>query len=244
MATPLVERPLPGPLTATDSGARMVALRANLLPDEIVSARAADRMRRKALVALAAVAALMAMWFALSWFQTSGAEDDLAAAQNGRTALQRSTAKYAPLVSAKAETSAITEKLKRLMVGDTSWKDMLTTLRAKAPTGVQLDQITGQLTTAAVGTPAGSGQAATGFGVLNDSDVTTVGTMGISGTAPSKTAIAAYADRLSRVPGLTAPVITNFLVRDKDVTFTLSANLTSAALGGKYAVPAAKQGGN
>lgn len=235
MATPLVERPLPGPLTATDSGTRMVALRANLLPDEIVSARAADRMRRKALIALAAVVTLLVLWFGLSWWQTSSAEDELATLQQDATAMQGRAAQYAPLVRAQNETNTINERLRNLMTGDLSWKAMLTTLRAQAPAGVELWQVSSKLT-AAAGVTDNSGTAGN-YDALSGSTAAPIGSMTISGSAPTRAAIAGYADRLSKVRGLSVPVITGFTVRKNDVTFELSANLTTAALGGRYAAP-------
>lgn len=230
--------PRPAPAAEVPAGpVRFVAVRANLLPREIVAGRRTDTMRRRVLAGLAALVAVLALAYGFSWWQTHSAREDLASAQAQRTALGAQTQKYAPLVQAKATTATIQQQLQRLMVGDLPWRGMLTTLRAQAPAGITLTQVAGTLTTPVTGNGA-TGQSDGGQQVLNRSGCTVVGPMTITGTARDKSAVAAYADRLAAVKGLAAPVPTNIATAEGRTAFTLSVLITTDALGGRYATGA------
>jgi Tfp pilus assembly protein PilN len=232
MATTMIPptaAPKPPPSTA-----RYVVVRANLLPDEIVSGRQVEVVRKQMLIGLVVVAILLIGWFGLSWWQTSSANGDLNNAQRQGTALQNQQNEFGSLVQAQGQTTTIQAQLQRLMVGDLSWKAMLTTLRAKAPNGLLLTVVDGSVTAGA----AAAGAAVPDSAILNSSGKETVGELRISGTAPDKRTVAAYADQLASVPGLAAPLILSVDVVQGSVTFSVSVLITSDALGGRYAVPA------
>ena len=221
----------------TDRGLRFVGVHADLMPAEIISARSAVAMRRRVLAGLAAVVAVLVAGYGFSWWQTHSARNDLAGAQGQGTTLNAETARYAPLVLAQGQTAAIHAQLAQLMTGDLSWRQMLTTLRAQAPAGTVLTQVTGSVTT-------GSSLAAaptSGFS-LNDTGLAQVGTLTLTGTARNKTMVATYADRLAAVAGLTAPTPTSVTSGSgtpgggSGVTFTMNVTINSKALGGRYAV--------
>ena len=122
------------------------------------------------------------------------------------------------------------------MTGDLSWRRMMTTLRAKAPAGTVLTQVTGAVN--ADGTT--SETPTTGGYSLDDNGLAQVGTLTLTGTARDKTMVAAYADRLGTVPGLTAPTPTSVTSGSgtsgggSGVTFTMDVTINSKALGGRY----------
>jgi Tfp pilus assembly protein PilN len=241
MATTLVPPPAAAPRQAPGE-VRFVAIRANLMPDEVLSARQADVVRKQVVMGLIAVVVLLIGWYAMSWWQTRAANDSLAEVQRQGIALQSQQTQFTPLVHAQSEITNIRNQLQQLMVGDLSWKTMLTTLRAKAPAGVEFTSITGTVTAgaAATTTPGADG------GLLNQTGSATVGQLTITGTAPDKRTVAAYADALSTVPGVTAPLIASVQAGARPVTFTITAVITSDALGGKYSTTAASgaTGGN
>jgi Tfp pilus assembly protein PilN len=228
MATTMLP-PAAAPKTRPSS-ATYVAVRANLLPDEIVSSRQVEVVRKQVLIGLVVVALLLVGWFGLSWWQTSSANGDLDNAQRQGTALQDQQNEFGPLVQAQGEITEIQTQLQRLMIGDLSWKTMLATLRAKAPNGVSLTTVDGSVTAGAA-----AGAAAPDSAILNSSGKETVGELKITGTAPDKRTVAAYADQLSTVPGLVAPLILNVDATERSVTFSVSVLITSDALGGRYA---------
>ena len=76
-----------------------------------------------------------------------------------------------------------------------------------------------------------------GSAVLNETCTPAVGQLTVSGTAPDKRTVAAYADELATVKGLAAPLVSTVQVQQHGVTFTVTAVSTSDALGGRYAAP-------
>lgn len=235
MSTTLVSEPTPAPKAPPTQGVRFVAVRANLLPDEIVSARQLEAVRKQVLLGLALVVALLIGWFGLSWWQTGLANRDLDTAEHRATALQNQQNEFAPLVEAQSQVSTIHGQLGRLMAGDLPWKSMLTTLRADAPAGVTLTNVAATMT----GIAAPNATTPNPAGALNQSGQQSVGQLTVTGTAGSKNAVAAYADRLAGVRGLTAPLITSVTANGGSVTFIVTVIITTDALGGRYHLSAA-----
>jgi Tfp pilus assembly protein PilN len=235
MATTLVP---PTTTPKSPSGeVRFVSVRAHLLPDEVVSARQVQVLRKQVLVGLVVVVALLIGWFGVSKWQTISANSDLSKAEHRGVALQTEQNRFASLVQAQNQITTIQSQLVTLMAGDLSWKTMLTTLRAKAPSGVGIDSVDGVLTSG-----AGAGAAAPGSAVLNMSGQPAVGQLTVTGTAPDKRTVAAYSDSLATVKGLTAPLVSSVTAEEKGVKFTISAVITADALGGRYATPTATAG--
>ncbi|MCW2596118.1 MAG: hypothetical protein JWP39_2006 [Jatrophihabitans sp.] len=248
MATTMIpdaDIPSPPPI---DDAMRFVAIRANLMPDEIISARHTDVVRRRVLMGLAALVVVLIGGYAFSLLQTTSARSDLTDLQHHATALQNQQHEFAPLVTAQSQAQNITSQLQRLMVGDLSWKSMLTTLRATAPVGVALSEVTGTVTAGAASAAAAGAPAATGgYEALNRTGRQQVGSLTIAGTSKDKRSVADYADRLAKVKGLTAPFITSVTALGGKVTFTVNVLITSDALGGRYAaapVAPVQPGGN
>lgn len=217
---PSAAPPRPGPGGAI----RFVPIRADLMPLEVLSKRQTEVVRKQVTLALVVVAGLLLAWFGLSWLQTSSARGDLSDAQTRRTALQNQQKQFAPLVTAQTEAQAIQAKLQTLMVGDLSWKELLTKLRGAAPAGLTLTTVTGSVTTPSSTTAPTTAVTAAGVGQLT-----------LTGSAHSKNSVAAYSDRLATVPGLAAPLITNVTTTNSSVTFSMTVAITAAALGGRYA---------
>jgi Tfp pilus assembly protein PilN len=245
MATTMIpDAGIPSPPSSSEP-LRFVAIRANLMPDEILSGRQADVMRKRVVIGLAAVVVLLALAFGGSWWQTRSANDDLGDVQRQGNALQNQQHQFGPLVNAQSQAQVITSQLHLLMLGDLSWKDMLTTLRAKAPNGVTLTNLTGTVTAGAASAGVAATPATGGYQVLNQSGRNPVGTLTITGTAPDKNSVAAYADQLTTVKGIASPFISSVTTADHNVSFTVTAIVTSDALSGRYAAPAStKPGGN
>ena len=231
--------PSPEPVHTPSGPIRYVAVRANLLPDELVTSRRSGALKRRLLAGLGALLALLVLWYGLSAWATSSARHDLSKAQQQSTALQQQQTKYQPVVAAQQQSAEITAALGKLMVGDLSWKDMLTTLRNSARHTVQLDSITGTMTSGAAATQS---TADPGLSLLNRSGQQEVGTLTIAGTAPDKNTVAAYVDALGKVKGLAAAFPASVTTTDSGVTFSVNVIITTGALGGRYSPQAT--GGN
>jgi hypothetical protein len=235
MATTMVP-PAPTPAAAarpTPGATRYVSVRANLLPDEIVSGRQTEVVRKQVVLGLIVVVALLIAGFGFSWWQTSAANSDLSDAQHQGVALQNQQQEFGPLVKAQTDAQSIQAQLQKLMVGDLSWKTMLTTVRTVAPSGVTLTNVNAILTT---GAAAASGPSTTAdANSLNQTGQLSIGQLTIIGQAPNQNAVAAFADRVSKVKGLTAALPTTVATTAGVVTYTMTAIITSDALGGRYA---------
>jgi Tfp pilus assembly protein PilN len=197
------------------------------MPDEVLSARQVVVVRKQVVLCLVAVLVMLIAWFGLSWWQTRSAESGLSDLQRQGLALQSQQSQFTPLVSAQAQIANTRSQLETLMVGDLSWKTMLTTVRAKAPAGVTPGAIHGTVT----GVTSTSGQTS----VLNQTGSATIGELTVGGYASSRDSIAAYADALGKVNGLTAPLITNVQATGEAVGFTFTVVITTDVLGGRYA---------
>jgi hypothetical protein len=229
-------RPMPGDL-------RMVHVRANLMPDEVIVARRTEALRRKLLLALAALLAVLIAWYAVSWLQTNSSQSDLDDANHRSAVLHGQQAQYGPLVTAQAQASGIASRLAWLMVGDTQWKPMLAALHAAAGRDVTIATISGSITAgAAAAGSSPSNAAGLGIQVLNISGKQAVGTIQITGGARDKSAVAAFVDRLATLKGIATPFVANV---SQDQTghwiYTVQAVVTTDALGGRYS--AAARGG-
>lgn len=245
MATTLVP-PTGTPRPTQPAARRFVSVRANLLPEEVIHGRQALVMRKRVLIALGALAAVIVAVYGLSWFQTSAARSDLQDMQHRNAALMNQQNEFRPVVEAQSGASAVQAQLRTLMAGDLSWNTLLSRVNAIAPNGVSITEVDGQVDAGSAGAPAGGGNgggAAPGAGSLNQSGKAEVGTVTFNGTARDKNSVAAFADRLAHITGLTAPLISSVVTTNHEISFSIDVVITSDALGGRYSTGAAPTGG-
>jgi Tfp pilus assembly protein PilN len=233
--------PSPEPVHTPSGPIRYVAVRANLLPDELVNSRRSGALKHRVFAGLAAVLAIMLVWYGITLWGTSSAKHDLSKARHQNAAMVSQQAKYNELVNAQQTSTAIKSALAQLMAGDLQWKDMLAALRSAAPHGVKIDSISGT-TGAAAG--SSTGMTGPGLGVFNTTGKDEVGTLNITGTAANKDQVAGYVDSLATVKGLTAVYPTSATTAGSGVSFAISALITSDALGGRFSSQSAISGGN
>ena len=130
---------------------RFVAVRANLMPDEVINARRTEVVRRRVVIGLGALLVLLLGGFGSAWLQTASANGDLSDEQHRTQALLDQQQDYAPLVAAQKQTADINAQLAQLMVGDVRWQPMTATVRGDAPAGVGITTLSVQITTRAAG---------------------------------------------------------------------------------------------
>jgi Tfp pilus assembly protein PilN len=200
---------------------RFVTVRANLMPDEVLRSRRDVVVRKRVLAGLVVVAILLVGGYGWSWWQTRSANSALAAAQRQGMQLQAQQSQFGPVVKAQEQITSVQTQLHTMMSRDLQWKTMLVALRATEPAGVTLTAVTGTVT------PGGTTASVAGLPLG-------VGTITLTGNAPDKRTVAAYADRLAGVKGLSSPLISSVQASTHPVTFIISAVLTSDAFGGRY----------
>jgi Tfp pilus assembly protein PilN len=229
---------IPPPGIVTDRSLRIPPIMANLLPLEIVDARRDRRMRRVVLAALASFVAVLVAWYALSAYQTRHARQTLAAAQQSGEAVLRQQRAFAEVVDVQAESKLITTQLAALLGTDLQWAKLLGAVESSAPAGVALTGMTGSIT------PTADAAAATAVTLPNTTGLKAVGSLTVSGSATSQATIAAYVDALARITGLGNPLLSGVTTQNGQLQFSVRLDITSAALGGRYAISTGSAGGS
>jgi Tfp pilus assembly protein PilN len=174
--------------------------------------------------------AVLVGWYGLAVYQTSGARSDLATAQDNEETLTQQQKTYDDLVETQSRSQATATKLSTLLATDLRWSRLLHSLRAVAPTGVTVDGVTGTLDSSGA-TATATSTAAPG------TTKNTVGTLTVSGTAPSRAAVAAYVDALAKVCGLANPLVGSASMENSVVQFSVRLDITRGALGGRFTAP-------
>jgi Tfp pilus assembly protein PilN len=240
MATTMVP-PTGTPRPAPPGGRRVVSVRADLLPDEVVSARRAVVVRNKVLIALGVLAAFIVAGYGLSWWQTTSARGDLGDMQQRNTALTNQQNEFRPVVEAQSGAQRIQTQLRNLMAGDVAWNDLLGRMRKVAPAGVALTGVDATVTVgpASTGTPG----AAAGSVPATPAGPQEIGILTLTGTGPDKNSVAAFGDKLGGVGGLASPLITSVSSGDRQLNFTVQVVITSDALSRRYSGTTRSTGG-
>jgi hypothetical protein len=229
------------PAMSPQQVARLLPIRANLLPAEITSRRNARRMRTFVIAGVILALVGLGGWSVNAYHDHSVAEDDLAAV-NAQIAQVNSTmndAKHSKVTKTIAENKAISDELKTLMASDLRWSTFLDNLRS---TGTASNVTIGRISAALSDTTPGAGTAAAAGGT------TPVATLNLEGNAPDKSTIAGFIKKLQVMPGIGSPYLTSATQltgaagKASGYTFTISADVTSAALCGRFTT-ACKSGG-
>ena len=237
----------PAEAMSSSDGTRFVGIYANLMPDEVLLGRRLRELQRRLAIGVAGLVTLLLLVYAVSWWQTERSHSDLGNEQHRAKILSKTVQNYQPLVNAQSEAAGITQTLASLMAGDLQWPALLAHLRGVAPSGTSLTSVTGSIT---AGTTTGSGSTAANLGggglaILNQTGQVVVGTLTITGSAKDKNSVAAFADKLTTIPGMAAPLVTSVSGAKGTITFSINALITSDALGGRFkpTTPGAQTGG-
>jgi hypothetical protein len=218
---------------------RILTISANLLPEEIVAARQARRTRSWVIVAVILVACLCAAWFAYALHEKQNADKELATAAITVTDLQRDQSEFSETVRVQTDTATLTKQLSTAMANDLDWAALLAAIRS-AGSGPRIG-ITG------VNSALNDTETATTANPLPRTEaVGSVGSITITGGAPDKKAVAAFAEALAKQTLVTNPYITNVTAdtNGDGVTFSLKADLPQTSLCGRFTTKCTSTGGN
>ena len=238
-----VDRPDPGsgslmattlmpldPATSPQRAARVLPIAAHLLPDEVIAARRARKVRSWVLVVLGVVAVLLGSWYALVALQANNAEEELQGVTLEQTLLQRKQTEFKEVTDVRAETAAINGRLATLLAEDLRWSTLLDTLRTTgADSAIKITAVSGALSSSASGTGAAPSDRLPTTGGKK-----VVGTLTVTGEAPDKNSVARYVDALGNVALFANPYLTNAAEATGTVQFSLSLDITADALGGRF----------
>jgi hypothetical protein len=221
---------------------RVLTISADLLPDEVVAGRRARRSRGWVVVALIVVIALLAGWYVWAGRQVIDANDDLSLVTRQATDQQKRQTKYREVVDVQNQATSITKELKALLANDLQWANLLNTLRSTgSKSGVAVLGIN-----AALAQPAGN--STTTGSLPSATKDAKVGTVTITGGAPDKPSIAKYVDALSHLNSVANPYLTTATksdsAGDQAWQFSVTVDITSATLCGRFTTKCANSGGN
>ena len=228
------------PASSPQSISRVLSIRANLLPAEIMAGRNARRMRVVVIVVVALVAVLLGVWYVHALNEKKLADQDLADVSAQVAAVQKSQNQYQGVVTIKSQNETITKQLTALLAKDLPWNTVTDTIRDTATeTGVSIAGISGTL----------AGGTGTENALPSTSTAAAAVTLQITGSGPDKKTVAKYVEALGALPNVTNPYLSSATQNEaavaggaSTVTFTLSAEVTTKALCGRYTVTC-KNGG-
>jgi Tfp pilus assembly protein PilN len=230
------------PAMSPQQTARLLPIRANLLPSEITSRRTARRMRAYVIAGVVLAIVGLGGWSADAYHDHSLAEDDLTAVNN-QIAQVNSTMnnkEHAQVTKAINDNKVISDELKTLMASDLRWSTLIDNLRSTASaSSVTMSRIT---------TALAQKTAASGATTATTSSSQPVATLTLEGAAKDKSTIAGYIKKLAVVPGVGNPYLTSATQVEATATtpgrytFTISADVMPTALCGRFTT-ACKTGG-
>ncbi|MBT8224469.1 MAG: hypothetical protein KJO75_03035 [Dactylosporangium sp.] len=221
-----------------DPALRIPAVVANLLPTEVLDLRRQRAVRRTVLAVLAGVIVLVAAWYGHARYSTAVARDHFDQAQEITQRLTEQQRAFSDVIEAQSESQMITRQLAEVLADDLPWSGLVRALQAAAPDGV--------LVTGAFGTLLSSTETSAGgpTGQLPSAGQDRqIGTLTVTASGGDENASAAYVDALGGVPGLANPFLGDATRQDGRVQFTVRLDITSAALGGRYAPSSAEPSG-
>ena len=235
LAPPPSAAPAPAPRPKpVEPVLRYPAIRANLLPDEVIASRRLAGLKKRIGLGLVALVGVLILAYGFSWWQTSNARGDLSSVQRQTTQLQSKQQAFTPLLTTQQQVQTIQTALRQLMVGDVQWTQLLHALDSAAvPLHVTIGSVQATMT---AGAASANGPGQVGTGVLNQTGDRTVGSLALTGTAPDQRAVAGFVDNLAQLPGLAAPFPANVGTQGSGVVqYSINVLITTKALGGRYA---------
>jgi len=203
---------------------RILPIRVNLLPTEIMASRNARRTRVVLAGMVVVVAVLLGGWYWHADKQRDLVNEDLASVTGQVDTIRKETrsAQYKKVTDMIETRDQIIADLKTALAQDLPWQTLLDSLRSTAAAKkVTLTTIVGSLP------DSNAGSAATSSG--------TSGTLTISGEAKDKPTIAGFVDAIAKVNGVTDVYLTSASQKEPAVwSFTLTASIKTSFLCGRY----------
>ncbi|GAA0532345.1 hypothetical protein GCM10010172_11390 [Paractinoplanes ferrugineus] len=209
------------PAVSPEHAVRILPIRANLLPPEILAGRNARRTRFLLIGAVVLVAAVMGGWYLLADSQRDLAASDLASVTkqaDGIRDTMRNDEKYKNVTTVITERDEIKGNLKTALAKDLPLYTLIDAVRSAA------EKKNGTLASIVASLPEG------GNGISADA----VGTLQISGVAKDKATTADIVDALAGVDGVQNVYLTSAAGQSGIWTFTLTAEISTKYECGRF----------
>jgi Tfp pilus assembly protein PilN len=224
---------------------RLLPIAVNLLPDEVVAARAGRAARRFAMVVMTVVAVITGGWYVQARQGADDAADELNMATSQISTQASARNKFAELTTTKSQIEAVRGQLKQATTGNIAWQLVFARVRAATPAHVTLTNLSATATTASqvpTTTAAGNSTSSTNTTTPAMQAAAAPGTLLLTGMAATKDDVSKFSDRLGALTGLADPIVTRVEtdLKSKKVTFSLQVTVTTKSLSTRYDSKAAK----
>ncbi|GAA0489267.1 hypothetical protein Ade02nite_73470 [Paractinoplanes deccanensis] len=203
-----------------ERAARVLPIRANLLPGELKAGRNARRTRFLLIGAVIIVIGVLVAWYLHARQQLDAAQSNLDTANEMVTQAKKNKSKYSAVTDLMNDQTRVQGELKSLLADDTPWSTDLGYIRTDATAaGVTISEVVGTLTDASL---TSSGAA--------------VASISVNGSGPDKKKIASFVEKLADREQLTLPYVTTVTYDEtgKEYEFALTVGLTTKALCGRF----------
>jgi Tfp pilus assembly protein PilN len=206
--------------------------RVNLLPPEIAERAAFRKVQMGLGCAVLAAVAVVGLLYASASSSVSSAQQSLDAESAKTTSLQAESAKYRDVTATYAAAAAAQAQLTTALGDEVRYSQLLNDLSLSVPSTVWLKSLS-----FASGAPATAGAAAASTGAP-----ATIGTLTVSGVGFSHDDLAVWLESVANLKTYANPYFSSssevLLGSRKVVNFSSTANVTPAALSGRYTKPA------
>jgi cytoskeletal protein RodZ len=210
------------PSVSPQQAARVLSIRADLLPPEIRDGRRSRRIRSLIAFVLLLVVGAVGAWYwqATVAKQSADEEYEQMFQKLAQTRTAQKTEELRALVEYQEGGASLNKELTTVLAQDLSWTNLINLLRDEATAeSVELTEISGSLAGGDSGTAT---------------DSTAIGTVTITGTAENKKVVADYVNKLGTLEHVTNPFVTNVNRQDGEYTFSLMVTITDEALCGRF----------
>jgi hypothetical protein len=211
------------PTVSPQQAARVLTIRADLLPPEIRDGRRSRRVRALIVFVVLLVAAGLGMWYREATLakQTADQEYEQMFQTLTKTRADQKTDEFRTLVDYQDGGKLLNKELTAILADDLSWTNLINLIRDEAKDKkVDLTEISGGLA------PDSNGASV---------DASLAGTMTISGSADNKKIVADYVNALGTLKLVTNPFVTNVTSEDGGrYTFSLTLTVTDQARCGRF----------
>jgi hypothetical protein len=226
------------PAVSPQQVARILPIRANLLPQEITAGRSARRMRVLVIAAAVIVVVGVGGWYADAFRAEKQAirDRDTVTGQVNDARHAQNTDDNRQVTAVIQANKAYAAQLKTLMANDLPWSVVLDDLRS---TGTAKHVTINSISASVIERQTSSKTA-----LPSSTTASTVANLTISGTAKDKKTIAGFITALATVHGVANPYLTTAAQSTTSMSFTINADVTSAALCGRFSAIKCKTGGN
>lgn len=235
-------------MTVLNSESRLLATantqlpRVNLLPPEIAEARAFRRIQLGLGATVVGALGVVGLLYLSATGSVSSAQSDLDEAQATNQRLQSQAATYKNVTAIYAAADAAQQQLSQAMGDEIRFSQLMSDISLSVPSNVWLTNVTYAQAPRTAATAATQATAAAAVAAGTTLAASPAGTFTVTGIAYSHNDVAVWLESIAGLKTYDSPYFSNsteaLIGTRRVVNWSSTANLTPAALSGRYLKPA------